>query len=197
MERFYKIQWDESQSTGVPLIDNQHKRLLIRINGLLEAIVQGKSRLEIGTTITFLQNYVEGHFSTEEKMMKQTEYPGEELHKKQHREFRANLEAVKKEFRVHGASDKLALKIERGLIDWYKSHVLTVDKALGSFLKEKHMTVTESLISVMVDEMYDQLDSFMMPGTEEEKMTKLFDIRTTLDKIEARFEQDVKSRSRE
>ena len=42
-EKTNLLQWDNKLSTGITAIDNQHQKLLSKINGVLEAIAQGRS----------------------------------------------------------------------------------------------------------------------------------------------------------
>lgn len=77
-----KYQWDDSLSVGVELIDDQHKLLIQRLNDVNDAIEESLGETQIVKTLEFLIQYTDYHFSTEEKNMKATEYPGYESHKK-------------------------------------------------------------------------------------------------------------------
>ncbi len=67
-EEFYK--WDKKFNTGIVWIDKQHKKLLEKINILVNAVIKREYRKEIESTIQFLEVYTKTHFSTEEKFMK-------------------------------------------------------------------------------------------------------------------------------
>jgi hemerythrin len=41
------IRWDQSMTTGVETIDDQHKQLIAWLNDLLAAMSQGKGRDEV------------------------------------------------------------------------------------------------------------------------------------------------------
>jgi len=59
------IEWRESLSIGVELIDSQHKTLLSDFDQLLKACESGKGIEELKTLLGFLDGYVIKHFSDE------------------------------------------------------------------------------------------------------------------------------------
>ena len=67
--------------TGNNLIDTEHKQLFAAINDLLDACAQGKGREKLMATAKFLNNYVNKHFSDEEKLQVSSNYPGHPPHK--------------------------------------------------------------------------------------------------------------------
>ena len=81
------IKWTDELSVGVVEIDNQHKELISRVSGLLSAMSKGKGKSEVAETLDFLADYVVVHFNTEERIMKEREYPGLDHHRRQHAVF--------------------------------------------------------------------------------------------------------------
>lgn len=69
------IQWDDSFSVKVAEIDQQHKRLIVMINELHDAMKQGKGKDALGKIINGLISYTATHFDTEERYFDQFEYP--------------------------------------------------------------------------------------------------------------------------
>lgn len=61
--------YDDSLSTGVRSIDDQHKELFDKINNLLAACREGKGKEEVAKVMKFLSDYVIDHFGTEEGYM--------------------------------------------------------------------------------------------------------------------------------
>ena len=118
-----KVEWDNTLSVGVKLIDEQHKGLIQRINGVLKAVEEKQEEREIAKTLNFLFDYTHFHFSTEVKHMELNDYPGLEDHKMRHEEFVDTLKNLEKEFKEETArrfcknpSDELACRAcaERG-----------------------------------------------------------------------------------
>jgi hemerythrin len=86
-----KIEWDDSLSVGIRLIDDQHKMMIQRIREVSSAVEKSQDMGNIVKTLDFMVEYTNFHFSTEEKHMKETNYPGLEFHRKQHEEFKVTL----------------------------------------------------------------------------------------------------------
>jgi hemerythrin len=138
-----KIEWDESLSVGIQLIDEQHKMLIQRLQALVHAIETYQSVNEIVKTLDFLIEYTNFHFSTEEKHMKETHYPGLEDHTTQHEEFQATLNELTVDFEEDGASRALAEAVNTFLMSWLVTHINAVDLQFGTFLTQKGVSLPE------------------------------------------------------
>jgi hemerythrin len=135
--------WDDSLSVGVDLIDEQHKMLLNRLSELSEAVDQRLGSGQIVRTLSFLSEYVDFHFGTEEKHMTANDYPGYEGHKAAHEEFKATLARLSEDFEEEGATTGLAESINTLLINWFLKHILAVDQELGRFCNERGIELAE------------------------------------------------------
>lgn len=135
------VTWTDDLATGVSKIDDQHKELFKRINNLLIACNKGKGRREIEGVVKFLDEYVDTHFSDEERIMIRYEYPSYPAHKAQHLEFVEKLSELKKRLDQEGAGLVIVIATNQMLVDWLRTHIRRLDKELGSFLKEKGLSV--------------------------------------------------------
>ena len=134
-----KIGWDESLSIGVDLIDGQHKMLIQRLSEVSEAIEMNQGGGTIAKTLDFLIDYTNFHFSSEEKQMAEKNYPGLDLQKQQHEEFKKSLKQFEEDFKEDGATPSLANHIRDFLLNWLIRHIKDVDHKFGEFLnEEKH-----------------------------------------------------------
>ncbi|MEO1784567.1 bacteriohemerythrin [Thermodesulfobium sp. 4217-1] len=131
------VQWSEDLSSGFKEIDDQHKELINRVNKLLDACNSGKGRQEIGDTLNFLADYVVEHFNSEEKYMKQYNYPGLNEQIEQHKYFVGYVGELKNEFDKNGPSISLTMKLSKNLVEWLVNHIMKIDKKAGAFLKDK------------------------------------------------------------
>jgi hemerythrin len=131
------IDWTEDLATGISEIDAQHKELFKRINGLLEACNRGQGRSEVGKTLSFLEEYVLVHFTTEENIMTARFYPGYDEHKVQHAHFISNLGTLKQQFAQEGPSVHLILLTNHTVVDWLRNHIRKLDRDLGAFLNKR------------------------------------------------------------
>ena len=134
--------WDDSLSVGVDLIDEQHKMLLSRLSELSEAVQQRQGSGQIVGTLSFLTEYVDFHFSTEERHMTANDYPAYDEHKASHEEFKTTLKRLSDDFEEEGATTGLADSINTLLINWFLKHIQQVDQRLGAFFQDKGINVT-------------------------------------------------------
>jgi len=131
------IQWTQMLAVGDPTIDKQHQELFERINRLLEACSVGKGVEEVKETIRFLGDYVVTHFQTEEKMMRETNYPDYLKHKAAHDKFVESLSELNESIQQEGGNVKTVIVTNRLVISWLNTHIMNVDKQFGKFLSER------------------------------------------------------------
>ena len=134
------IAWTSDLATNVDEIDNQHKELFRRINSLLDACNQGRGKAEVQNVITFLEEYVISHFDEEERYMEKYSYPDAGTHKAQHKEFMKNFSDLKSQFETDGPGVHIVISTNQMVVDWLRTHIQKLDKALGAFLKTRFST---------------------------------------------------------
>jgi len=126
------IVWNETNNTGIPIIDEQHRAIISTINTLHYFIANKKELHEINSIIVVLDQYTKFHFSTEEGIMKDIGFPDISEHIKFHR---ALADASKKvSIQVKEENDPEVLL--RFLRNWWLSHICGEDKKYADFLKE-------------------------------------------------------------
>jgi len=81
------MKWDDSLSVGVREIDAQHKTLIMNLNELSDAMMQGKANSMLKLLLSKLVAYTQMHFLAEEKYMKQWSFAGYPTHKVEHDSF--------------------------------------------------------------------------------------------------------------
>ena len=64
-----EITWTSDLSVGIELIDGQHKMLIKHLNDLSQSLESGEGPAKIATTLNFLIDYTNFHFTAEEKHM--------------------------------------------------------------------------------------------------------------------------------
>jgi hemerythrin len=94
-----KMEWDESLSIGVELIDEQHKKWIEHLHNVQAALEARRGMPQIAGTLDFLVKYTQFHFTTEEKSMSETGYSGLESHKAMHEELKGTLDNLIEDFR--------------------------------------------------------------------------------------------------
>jgi hemerythrin len=131
------IEWDDSLSVGITKIDDQHKMLIQKLNDLSDACNQKLDAQKIMSTLNFMIEYTDFHFSTEETNMAKFEYPGLAAHKEKHGEFVKVLKDLLGDFDEEGGTAALVKSIDTFLVNWLITHIKGTDVEFGKFLKEK------------------------------------------------------------
>ena len=128
------VTWNKSLLVGVPTIDEQHKTLIQRLNGVNQAVSVRQGGREVLKSLDFMEEYAELHFTTEEALMKEHAYPGQAAHLVQHGEFKKAVSAIHQDILEEGATSEIADAIQKLLVNWFVNHIKTVDRKLGKFM---------------------------------------------------------------
>ncbi|MFW5488351.1 MAG: bacteriohemerythrin [Desulfovibrio sp.] len=128
------ILWCDSMLTGIQEVDEQHENLTAMINELYYAYVDGKDQTVLSKIISGVSDYTKDHFSTEERLMKEHEYPDTTAHMQQHRKF----EDKSIDFLIAYTEGKheLTSEVLDYLTDWWLNHIQGDDRRLTDFLLE-------------------------------------------------------------
>lgn len=140
MQKNYRFEWNDNLLTHIPWIDSQHKRLLDKINALLNVIIEEKNYREVRETIQFLEHYVKAHFATEEKFMKHYGFPGLNAHKLEHSKFSRRIDTLVKDFGNSASMKQFAKDLAKETWDWYTNHVEHEDLEFADFLRDKRVS---------------------------------------------------------
>jgi hemerythrin len=119
--------WNESMTTGVPLVDNEHQELFRQVDKLNQAMLQGKGRDDIKKILDFVGDYVVTHFAHEEKIMEDYRCPIANANKAAHSKFIGKLMELQTRFAGSGASSGLAIEIHDILRNWLIEHINQID----------------------------------------------------------------------
>ena len=128
-------QWDSSLETGHAKIDNQHKQLISALNSIIEASQQGKGSDEIFRTLDFLTGYTVMHFSTEEKLQAEYNYPDYLVHKSYHDEFKVTVGELTKRLVQEGPTEDVIIEVTTVIGKWLLNHIKGDDFRMAAFIK--------------------------------------------------------------
>jgi len=128
------VTWDEKYSTGIGLIDEQHKELIKVINELYQACLGGDETIGIAfkETMTRMVDYVRFHFGAEQKILEQLKYPLYMEHKKEHDEMVKNILLAAKDF--NEGKQFVPNHFVRTLRDWVLSHIALSDTKYAIYI---------------------------------------------------------------
>jgi hemerythrin len=129
------FEWTDELSVNIPVIDEQHKKLISHINEFYAHMKTGKAKQVMNETLNKLIDYVGYHFSTEEDFFNKFNYPDKDAHVREHKAFVEKVKIVSEDFK----NGKLAVTIElfTFLTDWVENHIKQIDKRYEPFLKGK------------------------------------------------------------
>lgn len=125
------IEWTSNLSTGVPVLDEQHKAIFQWLAELESATVEQRTLFGV-YVITRLKHYMREHFAAEEALMKSAGYPGLAEHLLQHAEFRAKLD----ELQLKSIGEDISADTVRVLNHWLVKHIAKTDMAYVPYLKK-------------------------------------------------------------
>jgi hemerythrin-like metal-binding protein len=127
--------WNSRYETGIGIIDTQHKALFKAVNKLADSFRAGTSKTQVKDSLDFLVQYTFEHFQTEEKYMREMDYPKLTSHMAEH----AQLLVKAKDLQDKLAEGKsLTMDVTIFLADWLKHHINEVDMDYVSFVKEQN-----------------------------------------------------------
>jgi len=129
------ILWTEDLAVGVDKIDDQHKELFRRVQGLLDACKAGRGKDAVVDTIHFLESYVIEHFSAEENLQREVAYPEYLNHKAVHDKFLEDVAALRKSLDEEGPGLSTIATTNTMVVDWLINHIKRMDKKLGEYIK--------------------------------------------------------------
>ena len=134
-------EFSDNLITGNEMIDSQHKELISKINDVLKSCEQSNDKLVAVKTLDFLEEYTEYHFSAEEALQREIEYPGYDKHKAQHDAFKqtiADLQDMLQE--EEGPSPAFVAKVQEKVVEWLYVHIEGFDRSVAEykFLRENN-----------------------------------------------------------
>ncbi|MDH5682130.1 MAG: bacteriohemerythrin [Spirochaetota bacterium] len=129
------IKWTDQLSVQINAIDNQHKNLVDIINKLYGKMKEGKGKDVIGQIIDELISYTKTHFTFEENMMKEHDYPQYNNHVEEHKVLVEQVYDMKAQYN----SGKILSTAElmSFLEEWFTGHIKGTDMKYKPFLNEK------------------------------------------------------------
>jgi len=129
------VVWSTRYSTGIQLIDEQHKELFSTVNQLRRSIQDGADRAIIGDLLESLLDASTRHFGTEEAFMAQYGYPDLTQHVAEHASMLTSLQELHTRFL--DSHHTMALMVPTFLEGWLKHHISDGDFGFVSFLKAR------------------------------------------------------------
>lgn len=127
LDTISEFAWKERYSLGNSEIDEQHKKLFELINSVPDA-----NESQLLTIVDEISRYVAYHFTSEEKLMKEINYPEMDEHIMEHRALIEEAKELRENGNAHTLSKENLYQI---LKEWLLHHILTIDMKMKPYLQ--------------------------------------------------------------
>jgi hemerythrin-like metal-binding protein len=128
----------EDMKIGIAKIDDQHQELFDRFNELSSLASETVLKEEVRKTLDLLDRYVVQHFSDEEEIQKECNYPLFEWHKELHKAFVQTFQKLEADFIAGGTTTAFIINLDNALVGWLKHHITSADVEFGKYYRECH-----------------------------------------------------------
>ena len=130
------VLWNDKYRLGNAQIDMQHKKLFELVSDIVCACEEGSDVANLKKTLDFLVDYTIRHFSYEESLQLQYNYPGFSGHKKLHDDFKKTVNELVIKFTNNGSSAQLSSDVNRVVVRWLVNHIQKEDKLIGEYINK-------------------------------------------------------------
>lgn len=127
------VKWSAQYQVDHPQIDDEHRYLFELINEFYDAFTASRSRTDVARLLNRLVEYSESHFQHEEKLMRDTAYPGLAEHRLKHKQLFEKIFQLNEKFEdraLNPTHDTISF-----LKNWIGDHILHDDVALAKHLR--------------------------------------------------------------
>jgi len=132
------LEWEDSYNIGVKEIDIQHRGLFDIISKLSASRKYETDGKYFFAMLNQLVDFTKVHFATEERYMREAQYPELVEHQQEHTKFISEVMKL-----VHDFEKKepdIQQKILNYLKDWYMAHIMGTDRDYQKALMDKGFT---------------------------------------------------------
>ncbi|MBW4056838.1 MAG: hemerythrin family protein [Proteobacteria bacterium] len=126
------IEWNPQYNVGMKKFDDDHQKLVQLLNKTYDLFMHNEPKNNVMMVINDLVDYSKYHFAEEERLMKETRYPGLEMQSYQHDIFSKRV--IEFQDNYHNGVADLSLEIFTFLKAWLINHIVDSDKELGYFI---------------------------------------------------------------
>jgi len=119
------LEWSDDLSVGVPELDAQHQKLIQLLNELNDGLKDGSAKSKLDLILTELTSYTALHFTTEERWMADTGYPGLATQQAEHGALLKQVNQFQADYDAGTAF--VSIKLMSFLSSWVRHHILKED----------------------------------------------------------------------
>ena len=126
------FEWNDSFVLNIPVVDEQHQRLISMISDLDASEREGTGGLLISYVLQELIRYIAIHFEDEERLMLSHGFPGLASHRQEHDYFVKRVKHIQESFQD---GDDLSKETLDFLKEWISCHIKGTDQIYAGFIR--------------------------------------------------------------
>jgi len=125
--------WQPIFELGIPPIDKQHKNVTLHIERLQDLLEKQTNKAELLDCLVPLFEVMMAHFTYEETLLKQVDFPGVQEHSEEHWEY---LQQAREFVNLIDSENYqcFGTVLNDLLCRWLEDHILTKDKAFVDYV---------------------------------------------------------------
>ena len=129
------IDWSPKMSVGIASIDADHRKLVVLVNDLYEAMSVGEGSKVLGRVLDELIQYTRTHFVREEGLFRMHGYEQEAEHKAEHDKLLRTVDDLRR--RLDAGERVSPVATGTFLKQWLTEHIQGSDMAYSAFMIAK------------------------------------------------------------
>lgn len=130
------IKWNKNYSVGIAKLDEQHQQLIEMLNQLYQEIGPEIESSKVWPLLDAFNRYADTHFRFEERLVREHALPQDLFlaHRAEHEGYCLRLAQLQQNF--HQGDRHAPIQLMSFLSNWWLSHILVSDMALGKLIRE-------------------------------------------------------------
>lgn len=124
------LSWETDFEIGVPDIDADHRAIVNQFKQLYVLMRSGKGHIYYEALLSFLQEYVQGHFEREEAYQNCIAYPFSDEHRLLHEDFKRSVNLIIEQHKGRPIENNDLIRISLFIKDWLIHHILIEDRKM-------------------------------------------------------------------
>ena len=129
------------KQSDIPLVsldtmNNVHFEEVVILNDLLEQLDSEAGSEAISASLEKLLEHMQQHFTGEEKLMQEAQYPSFRMHKADHDKVLNTTRYAEMEWRNRKDADALREYLKDGVVAWLDQHIKAMDTPMADFVTQ-------------------------------------------------------------
>ncbi|MDR9403722.1 MAG: bacteriohemerythrin [Halothece sp. Uz-M2-17] len=131
--------WSQDYETGFPKIDQQHQHMFKLVGDLQEAMVRQSNVETLQTLLEQLLKDTIDHFTLEEDLMQEHDYPAYNEHKQIHDRLTQKIKKVLDRLEAQEDPALVNSELSHFLHQWLVHHIQGQDRKMIQFFRERNI----------------------------------------------------------